>query len=124
MKVLFLPVDETRESIIAKQKKLESILVKYPQFRAALLSLASSHMQLGREKEALQVLKFYHAVDDKDPVVNYYLAAIYLQRYDYEESWKHLEQAEKILKEKHHSAEPLKQVRRALQTVSPKKMNF
>src|SRR3972149_4874174 len=40
LKTIFLPVDETRESILNKQLKLKKVVKKYPQFRAGLFSLA------------------------------------------------------------------------------------
>src|ERR1700722_1789575 len=39
IKAIFLSVDETRESIVKKQKELEQILKRYPQFRAGKLHL-------------------------------------------------------------------------------------
>ncbi len=120
MKVLFLSVDETRESVLEKQKKLEKVVAKSPHFRAALLALASTHLQLGREKEGLNILQKYHAEDPHDPVVNYYLAMLFLQRLDYQKAWKHLELSEKAVKERDHHPEALKQLKLILQTHCPK----
>ncbi len=120
IKAIFLHVDETRASILEKKKRLEKVASEYPRFRAGLLSLASTHMQLGREKEGLQILRSYHEVDPRDPIVNYYLSALFLQRFDYNQAWKHLELAEKEVFAKNHRPEALKQLKLTLQTTCPK----
>lgn len=119
IKAIFMEVDETRASIIEKQKTLQEITQKYPKFRAGLLSLAGTWLQLGREKEALKILKTYFEIDAKDPVVNYYLAALFMERFDFNQAWKHLTIAEEIAAKRSHHPHALKELRRALLTACP-----
>src|SRR3984957_2781615 len=51
LKVIFLPVDETRASVVEKQKELSQVLQRYPLFRAGVFQLATTWLQLGRGSE-------------------------------------------------------------------------
>lgn len=119
IKVIFSKVDETKESILQKQNSLLKILNKYPAFRAGLLQLASSYLQLGREKEALPVLKKYFHIDKEDPTVNYYLSVLYFERLDYQNAWYHLNLLEKTTSSCGHHPKAMEDLKRALTTASP-----
>ena len=64
---IYTEIDEKRSSILEKQKKLEEVVRKFPAFRQGILHLAITHLQLGREKEALPLLERYIALDPNDP---------------------------------------------------------
>lgn len=102
IQAVFLPVDEKRESILEKQKALEKILKKYPKYRAGLLQLATTWLQLGRQKEATEVLQKYYKIDPNHAVVTYYLTVLSFERLDYTSAWKYLKQLEKITRERGH----------------------
>ncbi|MBI5346049.1 MAG: tetratricopeptide repeat protein [Chlamydiae bacterium] len=119
IKAVFLTVDETRDSILEKQKKLEAVVQKFPEFRAGIMQLATTHLQLGRTKEALQVLQKYFVIDQNDPTVNYYLSMIYLERYDYNNAWKHYKKLESILTKQGHAPKALKELQDTLRKTSP-----
>ncbi len=114
IKAVFLHVDETRESIIEKQKVLEKTIKKYPRFRAGLLQLAVSWLQLGRNAEAETILEKYHKIDPRNSVVEYYIAAIATQRFDYNKAWRHLQITEAILKARDHKSPALRGLRNHL----------
>lgn len=119
IKAVFMPVDETRESIIEKQKELQALLKKYPKFRGGLLQLATTYLQLGRTQEAYNVLLRYHKIDPGHPIVEYYLTIICLQRYDYMKAWSFFHSTEKILSSAGHHPKALKSLKAALQRVCP-----
>ena len=119
MEAVFSEVDEKRSSILEKQKKLEEVVSKYPLFRQGILHLAITHLQLGREKEALPILERYVKINEADPTVHYYLSAIHFQRLNFNSAWKHLKRAEEILSVKNHSPRALKELREALQRSCP-----
>lgn len=116
---IFLPVDEKRSSILKKQNELKSIMKKYPKFRSGYFQLASTYLQLGRDKEALNLLLEYDHLDSEEPVVNYYLAALFFERKNYPKSWEHLLKAEKLLAEKNHHPKALKELKKELLLQSP-----
>ena len=116
---IFLPVDETRESILTKQKKLHQIVTAFPQFRAGLFQLAITYLQLSRQREALEWLEKYHALDPTHPVVEYYLAILAKERWDYPKAWRHLHLTEEILAKAHHKAKALHHLRDHLRRLSP-----
>lgn len=116
---LFLPVDETRESIVAKQKELQTLLKHYPQFRAGILQLAVTYLQLGRAGEAQEILIRYHKLDSQDPTVQYYLSIVAAERYDFNQSWRYLQNAEKVTLARNHKPLALRALRNKLRTVSP-----
>lgn len=101
IKSIFMSVDETRSSILKKQEKLKDIIEKFPSFRAGLLQLASSHLQLLEEKKALNVLNQYYAICPDEAIINYYLSIIHLERLDFKKAWKHLHFLEKTLINNH-----------------------
>jgi tetratricopeptide (TPR) repeat protein len=116
---VFQEVDETRQSILDKQKEIEAILAKYPKFRGGVFHLAVTYLQLGREKEAIPVLERYMTLDAQNPTVCYYLAAMHLQRLNYNASWKYLKAAEAIVQKRDHSPKALEDLRLNLQRACP-----
>lgn len=119
IKVLFMKVDETRESILKKKAALEKSLETYPKFREGLQSLAIAWLQLHREGEALEVLEKLHALDAQNPEVEYYLAALYGQRLDFNKAWDHFRQSEALVKKKDHDPKALKELRKELSSYYP-----
>ncbi len=119
LKAVFLPVDETRESILAKQKELQKLLKKYPEFRGGILQLAITYLQLARTGEAMDILTRYHEVDSSDPTVEYYLSIVCAERYDFKNSWKYLKSAEAITAARDHKPQALRALRNKLRTVCP-----
>lgn len=119
LRVLFMHVDETRDSILAKQKCLEEVVQKYPKFRAGLFAMAMTWIQLHRFGQALEYLERYHELDATDPKVEYYLAALYAERFNLPKAWEHLKTAETITKASGHSPKALKDLRKALSQQCP-----
>ena len=117
--ILFTTVDENRQSILAKKEKLEETLKKFPNFRAGILSLAVTWLQLHRNHEAIECLKRFEMVETSDPEMHYYLAALSLERRDYPTAWSHLHQAEAIVQKHQYSPTILKELRRQLSSCCP-----
>ncbi|HAZ15438.1 MAG: hypothetical protein A2Y28_00230 [Chlamydiae bacterium GWC2_50_10] len=119
IKTIFLPVDNKRESILAKQKKLKKVLQKCPRFREGWYHLAVTYLQLGRESEAFDVLKKHDALDQSNPTVAYYLSVLSLHRLDYNEAWHYLKQAENLTAARHHAPKALRHLKQELKRLSP-----
>jgi regulator of sirC expression with transglutaminase-like and TPR domain len=119
IKAVMLPVDETRESILTKIEQIQSVLIKYPNFREGLLELAVSYLQIGRKKEALNALETYHQISQTNSVVEYYISSIAMERMNYNKAWKHLQNAEDILKSRNHTSKILRNLRTQLCCTSP-----
>lgn len=119
IQAVFMRVDESRASLIKKREALENVLNKYPRFREGIFSLAGTWLQLHRSGEALQALERYHAIDPRNAPVEYYLAALYAERLDYNRAWKHLNIAERLAKERQHEPEALLELRQALAEKCP-----
>lgn len=119
IKLLFEPIDETRESILKKKEQFLSKLKKYPKFRDGLIQLSVCYLQLGRGREALEILNKAHALDPNNPMVEYYLAILCMQRFHYAQSWKHLLKCEQIIKTKHHHPKFLLDLKTHLKLISP-----
>jgi regulator of sirC expression with transglutaminase-like and TPR domain len=115
-----MQVDETQESLQNKKKALEDILEKHPRFREGIFQLAVTFLQLQQPREGYEALKRYHAIDETNPTVEYYLAALSSERYAYKEAWSYLENVERILKKHEHSSELLKRLHYELSLASPK----
>lgn len=120
IRAVFMQVNETRESILEKQKRLQKVLERFPEFRDGLLQSAICYVQLARHKEALEQLLKYHALDASDPTVEYYLAALHGERHDFKGCWKHLEIAESITNERNFLPRPLQDLRLELERQCPK----
>ena len=119
IQTIYSEVNEKRESILEKQQKLEKMVEKYPKFRQGVFHLATTWLQLGREKEALPILEKYIQMNPGDPTVNYYLAALHFQRHNYNKSWEYLKKAEEIVFKKDHKPRALKELRSALVRACP-----
>lgn len=119
LKAIFLPVDETRESITKKQKELELILKRYPNFRAGKIHLATTWLQLGRTKEARGILEGYHRLDPHHCIVEYYLSVLCLEHLDYNQSWSYFKQAESLAHAREHHPKALVSVRQHLRKLCP-----
>ena len=123
IKTIFLPVDETRTSIIEKQKELQRIIAHYPYFRAGLFQLAVASLQLGRGSEALQMLQRYHRLDATNAVVEYYLTILCMERYDYNRAWDHYKQTQALLEARSHHPKALKDLKGKLPHPLPYLLN-
>ncbi len=110
---VFALVDETRESILRKQAKLQQVLVKFPHFREGLEHLAITWIQLNRPKEALEVLMRYHSFDASNPTVEYYLAVLHAKREDYAHCWTYLKNAETLTAARNFHPKALRELRKA-----------
>lgn len=119
IQAVFSEVNQTRTSILEKRKKLEETVAKHPKFRQGVLHLATTYLQVGREKEALPILERYTEIDPDDATVNYYLSVIHFQRHNFTLSWKYLLKAESILAAHDHKPHALKELRSQLQKVCP-----
>ncbi len=119
LKAVFLPVDETRESILKKQNELEKILKRYPNFRAGKLHLATTWLQLGRTNEAKEILEEYHKLDPHFSVVEYYLAVLCLEHLDYHQSWNYFKQAESLTQVRGHRPRALLSLKEHLRRSCP-----
>jgi tetratricopeptide (TPR) repeat protein len=116
---VFEEVNETRESVLQKKAKLEKILRIYPQFREGIFHLAITHLQLGRNKEAIKCLEDYHKIDPNNPTVEYYLATLQLQRWNFKESIKHLNYCKSILSNFDHNPKIIQQLEKGLRQTAP-----
>lgn len=114
IQAIFSRVDETRDSILEKQKELKEILEKYPNFKEGIQQLAVTWIQLHRMKEAIEVLKRYDALNPENPVTAYYLAVLHGERHDFKACWRYLKQAESITARRDFSPKALKELRRTL----------
>jgi regulator of sirC expression with transglutaminase-like and TPR domain len=119
IQAIFQEVNETRTSILEKQKELEAIVAKYPKFRGAVFHLAVTYLQLGREKEAIPILEKYMGIDPASPTVCYYLSALHAQRMNYNAAWKYLKATEALLKATGHSPRTLEDLRANLLRTCP-----
>jgi tetratricopeptide (TPR) repeat protein len=116
---VFTSVDETRSSLIEKQKKLEVALEKYPAFREGLHQLATTWIQLNRSREAIAALTQFYTLDPNDAVTNYYLAALHAERYDFKNAWHYLKCAEKVVSAQNFTPQALVELRRTLNSQCP-----
>ncbi len=114
-----LHVDEDRESLTSKRDKILEHLERYPKFRSGLFSLATTLMQMHREGEALKILKKYHDLDANNPTVEYILAILSAKRFDLNQSWVHLKNAEKLVAARDHKPKALKELRKQLSILYP-----
>jgi tetratricopeptide (TPR) repeat protein len=119
IQAIYSEVNEGRDSIVEKQKKLEKVVEQFPKFRQGVFHLATTWLQLGREKEALPILEKYIAMNPKDPTVNYYIAAIHFQRRNFNKAWTYLKASEELVFAKDHKPRALKELRSALQRACP-----
>ncbi|MCC6128157.1 MAG: tetratricopeptide repeat protein [Chlamydiae bacterium] len=119
IQAIYSEVDDSRTSILKKQKRIADTIAKYPLFRQGHFHLAVTWLQLGRYKEALPILEHYIKLTPEDPSAHYYLAAIYAERLHYNQAWTHLKAAEKIVYEKEHKPRALKELRQNLERACP-----
>ncbi|WP_284452695.1 transglutaminase family protein [Parachlamydia acanthamoebae] len=119
IKTIFMEIDESRDSLLKKKEALEKIVEKYPKFRAGIFSLASTHLQLHRSREALYWLNVYHSLHPNDPTVEYYLTVLCMERCEANQAWEHLLRAEKMTEARAHFPRALKEVRQALNQRCP-----
>ncbi|MCH9612294.1 MAG: hypothetical protein S4CHLAM102_07800 [Chlamydiia bacterium] len=119
IQVIFQEVDDTRESIFNKQNELQATLKKNPEFRDGIFHLAITWLQLGRTKEALQVLSDYSKKDPNNPIVEYYLTVLNIQRFNYAEAWKHARQAQQLVAKANYSPKSLEELTKHLKLLCP-----
>lgn len=111
LKAIFSSVDETRDSILKKQKELMGILQKYPNFREGHFHLGITHLQLSNLAKAKSCFENYHLLDQTNPTVEYYLAHLCINRLDFKKAYLHLMKAENLMKTHGKSIKVLKPIR-------------
>lgn len=119
LRVIMLHVDEKRESILKKQALLQEVVKKYPECNSGLFALGMTWIQLHRFGEALELFERCHVLNETDPKVEYYLAALYAERYNYPKAWKHYLNAEAITARCGHYPKALKDFKKALSEQCP-----
>lgn len=119
LQAAFMHVDENRESILTKQKRLEETLKKYPRFREGLFHLAITWLQLGRTKEALDTLIHYHELDIYNPIIEYYIILLSIKRLQYHKAWQHYFVLDKILTCQNHGSKTLSELYESLTQIYP-----
>lgn len=116
---IFDNVDERRESILDKQQEMAQLVDWWPEFRAGWFHLATTYLQLGHSSGALEALERAHALDPNDETVEYYLAVLSMERYNYPKAWSHLRRAESLVAARGHSPKALRELRRELRRHAP-----
>lgn len=119
LEAILMHVDEDRTSILAKQAALQQTVQRCPHFRAAHFALAICWLQLHRYGEALQAFEHYHELDPNDAKAEYYLAALFAERYNYPKAWQHLRHAEALTSARNYAPKALKELRRELSERCP-----
>lgn len=119
LKAAFMSTDETKVSIEKKQQALKKALRRSPKFRGGLFQLATTYLQLGRYHEGIEYLTKCYQLDPIDPKVNYYLSALYTQRFQYKKAWEHFKDLESFLKAHDHAPKPYKQIHLELRQLYP-----
>lgn len=119
IEAVFMHVDETRESLLQKQKRLEKVLEKHPEFRDGLHQLAVTWIQLNRTREAIEALTRSYSLDSEDATTAYYLAVLHGQRHDYKSCWRYLKAAEEITSKEKFYPHILRELRRELTLMCP-----
>lgn len=119
IQILFLHVDEKRESLIHKKTKLEETIAKWPLFRAAHFHLAITHLQLHRMKEALLALNSYLSLEKNDVSAEYLAAELNAIRSDYPAAHDHFSRAKKLISHRLKIPKTLKEFHKQLTNISP-----
>lgn len=119
IKTLWLPVKETRESIVKKNRELQSLLEKFPITREGLFQLAISYLQLSNTLEAEKVLLKYVQITPEHPTAHYYLSILAKKHMNLAEAWKHYKLAESIIKQAGGNLYCLRSLREQLQSLLP-----
>ncbi len=108
IKLLYDKEGNERNDIEKQIQRLENKVEKFPKFRDGFFHLAGAWLGLNRTKEAYEALLKYHQIDSNNPVVEYYLAALALDRMLLKEGKFHLQKAQELLKEQSYSPDVLK----------------
>lgn len=119
VKATFMLVDEKRESILKKQKRLAKVVEAHPEFRDGLHALAITWIQLNRKREAMETLLRAHEIDPTDPTTEYYLSVLHGERRDFKSCWKFLQRAEALTAKRNFSPKILQNLRRELTMLCP-----
>lgn len=119
LQYLYQHVDETRASIERKREALIKMTKQFPRFREGFFHLAITWLQLGRAKEALEALKCYHLIDSTNPIVEYYLSILCLERAQIKEGFLHLRLCEALLDNEEYHPKLLNQINLAYKIASP-----
>lgn len=120
IKAAFMHVDDTMQSIVSKKERLEKTLKKYPDFRSGIAQLATANLQLAKTSDALKLLEHYHQLDSTDPNIEYFLAVLYFERYNWGKAWQSFNQAEALTLAEDHEPKALKEIKEALEKTVPK----
>lgn len=119
VRTLWLPVKETRESILEKNKQLQELIKKFPITREGLFQLAITYLQLSNTIEAEKVLLKYITIAPGHPTVHYYLSILAKKHLDLASAWKHYRIAASIIQSSGGNVYCLQNLYKQLQSLLP-----
>ncbi len=105
---------QNQKAFKEKQQKLLAILKKMPTFKAGLYFLAETYQMLAQPKKAIECLEKIHEQNPNYPYVEFSLAHLYLNDYDFSKAWKHYKQLESLCYEHDHRPQMLKDFKKVL----------
>jgi regulator of sirC expression with transglutaminase-like and TPR domain len=111
IKATFEKTEKARSTLQAKLNKLKIVLDCYPEFREGWLQLAVLYLQMDKKSDAIDSLNRFHILDPTEPMVEFYLSTLYLERLDYKKAWLHYGKVKKILSEVAYQPPMLKELK-------------
>lgn len=120
LKILFQEVDHKRESIEKKRDQLRALVKTFPRSKELTFHLAITYLQLGRGKEAYELLKRYTQFEKGNPNVYYFLSILSIERYNYIAAWEYILLCEELCKKHTHTPKTITVLKSELQRKLPK----
>jgi tetratricopeptide (TPR) repeat protein len=114
IKEIFRKENDKKTELLKRKERLEAALQQHPMSRSLLFSLAACYAELHQFKDALVLLNRYHEIDPSEVAVEYMLVAIYFERNDYVDAWRHFHQLEALCRENGYMPKDVKTMRLSL----------
>ncbi len=117
--LLLSPCEELRARLCEREEQLRQLSQTHPLCCTLYLQQATTLLKLGRQGEALEVLKRYHTLDPNCPMVEYLMTQLCIERFNFPKAWEHLNKCEMLTGIRGHHPKALKQLHRVLTLFCP-----
>jgi hypothetical protein len=99
LKEFFLYMN-SQQNLLDVRSSFRVLEARYPGCNAVKLELAILNISLGSLAQAEHILHFFDRVDQRDPLIYYYLTIVAFSRFKYAQAWRCFNKLEKLLNER------------------------
>lgn len=119
LSLLLSPCEDLRAMLHQREGQLKLLSQSHPLCCTIYFQQAMTLLKMGRQGDALEALKLYHALNPNCPMVEYLMTQLCMERFNFPKAWEHLNKCEMLTGIRGHHPKALRQLHRVLTLFCP-----